>query len=71
MRQDYEQDHPEKLKRMTTQVVYSNARDKRKYRQAHVMKHWDDMDRRILFSSDSWIFAQKDGDRTRNQQTSH
>jgi len=49
MRQDYEQAHPEELKRTTSHVVYSSARDKRKYRQAHVMKHWDETDRQILF----------------------
>jgi len=49
MRQDYEQAHPEELKRTTSHVVYSSARDKRKYRQAHVMKHWEETDRQILF----------------------
>lgn len=49
MRQNYEQAHPEEQKRTTSHVVYSSARDKRKYRQAHVMKHWDETDRQILF----------------------
>ena len=49
MRQDYEQAHPEDLKPTTTHVLYISARDKRKYRQAHVMKHWDETDRQILF----------------------
>jgi len=51
MRQNYEKAHPEELKRMTSHValVYRSARVRREYRQAHVMKHWDDTDRRILF----------------------
>lgn len=51
MRQNYEKAHSEELKRMTSHVahVYRSARVRREYRQAHIMKHWDDTDRQILF----------------------
>lgn len=32
-----------------TLYTYERAESRRAYRQAHVMKHWDETDRRILF----------------------
>ena len=51
MRQNYEGAHPGELGRMTSHVaiVYRSARQRREYRQAHVMMNWDETDRRILF----------------------
>jgi DNA-binding CsgD family transcriptional regulator len=51
MRRNYEDAHPGELERMTNHValVYRSARERRQYRQAHVMKNWDQTDRRVLF----------------------
>ncbi len=51
MRQNYEEAHPGQMGRMTSHValVYGSARERREYRQAHVMTNWDETDRRILF----------------------
>jgi hypothetical protein len=51
MRQSFEQSHPHEQKRMTSHValVYRSARERREYRQAYVMRNWNDTDRRILF----------------------
>ena len=51
IRRKYEEVHPEQLSRMTSHValVYRYARERREYRQAYVIRNWDETDRRILF----------------------
>lgn len=45
--QDWCDTHPDE--RRATNVVYTRAKVRRKYRQAYVMRHWDKTDCQILF----------------------
>jgi DNA-binding CsgD family transcriptional regulator len=51
MRENCSETYPRELARLKSHVarVYADAHERRKYRQVHVMKNWDEYDCKILF----------------------